>query len=66
MKYVKPKSLTWWASFAPLVAGLYIAGLPVHGQAAMVQAVSAVFGNVPAAALINLGLVGIGLRGALK
>ena len=66
MKYVKPASLTWWASVAPLAAGLFIAFTPVHGLAEWTNALQAAFGEVDPAILINAGLFGIGLRGALK
>lgn len=63
-KYWKPTSLTWLASAAPLMAGLFIAFEPVHHMAELAQSVSTVFGNASPALLINGGLVGIGLRGA--
>lgn len=65
-KYFKPKSLTWWSSFVPLVAGLTIATLPLHGWAGGVAAINAVTDGMSAAMLINLGLAGIGLRGAIE
>ena len=66
MKYLKPTSLTWWASATPLVAGLLVAAEPLHGLFGVVQTINAVTGNIPAAALINAGLAGIGIRAALK
>jgi len=65
MKYFKPKSLTWWASFAPLLAGLFIAAAPLHGLTAAVEVINSMTGGASAAILINAGLAGIGLRGAL-
>lgn len=65
MKYLKPRSLTWWASVAPAVAGLIVASEPLHGFSAIVQTINSVTGHTPPALLINAGLAGIGLRGAL-
>lgn len=64
-KYIKPRSLTWWASFVPLALGLFVATEAVHGLAAWVQAVRTGTG-MTAPVLINLGLAGIGLRGAIN
>lgn len=65
MKYIKPNSLTWWCSFAPVCAGLFIATLPIHGLNAWVASLDAITGGLEPAVLINAGLVGIGMRGAL-
>ncbi len=65
MKYIKPKSVTWWAAVVPLAAGAFIALEPVHGLTAWVQSVQSMFGGVTPAEMINAGLFGIGLRGAL-
>ena len=65
-KYIKPTSLTWLASCAPLVAGVFMATEPLHGLTVYVEVVRSAFGGVPAAVLINAGLAGIGLRGAIK
>jgi hypothetical protein len=63
-KYFKPRSLTWWASIAPLAAGLFLATEPIHGLAGMADSIRAGTGmNAPV--LINMGLAGVGLRGAL-
>lgn len=64
-KYVKPKSLSWWAGFAPLSAGLAVATAPMHGQAELVEVVNNMTGDLSAVALINTGAAIIGLRGAL-
>lgn len=64
-KYVKPNSLTWLASALPILAGLFIAFEPVHHLADWVEAVSRIFGDTSPYLLINAGLVGIGLRGAV-
>lgn len=66
IKYFKPKSVTWWAAFVPLLAGLVVASEPVHGLGAIVQTIDSVTGHVSPAILINAGLVGIGFRGAIK
>ena len=66
-KYVKPKSLTWWASVFPLIAGLALAFTSaVPGLEAPAALISGFFPDMSAVALINMGLVGIGLRGAVK
>lgn len=65
-KYVKPTSLTWLASAVPLLAGLFLAFEPVHHLADWSKAVSLTFGATSPYLLINAGLVGIGLRGAVR
>lgn len=66
-KYVKPKSLTWWASAFPLFAGLVLAiTSSVPGLEAIAGIVGGFFPGMSAVTLINMGLVGIGLRGAVK
>ncbi|OWU77591.1 hypothetical protein [Marinibacterium profundimaris] len=64
-KYVKPKSLTWYASLAPLVAGVIVALEPVHGLHWVVRVIDNFTGDAHPAVLINVGLAGIGLRGAI-
>lgn len=66
MRYVKPDSLTWWASLAPLLAGAVVATEPLHGQAAIVTTINNFTGNMSAAVMINAGLLGVGVRGAIK
>lgn len=65
-KYFKPKSLTWWASFAPLIAGLLVASEPLHGLSGIVSTINAITGGVAPAIMITAGLGGIGFRGAIK
>ena len=65
-KYFRPMSLTWHASLMPILAGLFIAFEPVHHLADWVKAVSRIFGDTSPYLLINAGLVGIGLRGAVR
>lgn len=64
-KYVKPTSLSWWASFVPLVAGLVLAAEPLHGWIGITETIDRASGGMTAAMLINVGALGIGLRGAL-
>ncbi|WP_347313214.1 hypothetical protein [Defluviimonas sp. SAOS-178_SWC] len=65
-KYLKPTSLTWLASALPLAAGLFVAFEPVHHLVEWSKAVSLTFGGTSPYILINAGLVGIGLRGAVR
>lgn len=65
MKYFKPKSLTWWMSATPLLAGILVASLPLHGMDAIVTTINSLTGGLSAAVMINFGLGGIGLRGAM-
>lgn len=65
-RYFKPKSLTWWASLVPLVSGLVVASTPLHGLDGLTDTINAVTGDTAPAVLINAGLAGIGLRGAMK
>lgn len=61
-KYVKPKSVTWWAGFVPLCTGCFIAAEPVHQLEAWAEFARNAAG-LPAPVLINGGLAAIGLRG---
>ena len=65
-KYFKPLSLTWLASALPLGAGVFIAFEPVHHLSDWSRSLSTAFGGTSPYLLINAGLVGIGLRGAVK
>jgi hypothetical protein len=66
MKYIKLNSVTWWASVAPLSAGLFLAIAPLWAETAeIVAVVKSLTGSVPPAVLINAGLAGIGIRGAM-
>jgi len=65
-KYFQPRSLTWWASFVPLVAGLVIALDELFPALVPLSAiVSELAGDMTAAQLVQLGLLGIGIRGAV-
>jgi hypothetical protein len=66
MKYFKPKSLTWWSSFVPLIAGVVVASEPLHGWLAVTATIDALTGGVSPSLMINAGLLGIGVRGAMK
>lgn len=66
-KYVKPKSLAWWASVMPLVGGLIIAFSKVFAELEPIATiVHELSGDMTAAQLVQLGLLGIGLRGAIS
>lgn len=65
-KYFKPKSLTWWGSVIPLIAGaVSAASAAVPALAPAKVVIDAATGGLSPAILINAGLVGIGVRGAL-
>ena len=63
-KYFKPKSLTWWASVTPLFAGVFMAAEPLHGLSGVTDSLRNATG-LTAPVLINMGLAGVGLRGAI-
>jgi|VirMetMinimDraft_7_1064189.scaffolds.fasta_scaffold64618_3 hypothetical protein len=65
MKYLKPKSLTWWASLIPVLAGAFVATLPLHGNVSLVAMIDQLTGGTEPMILINAGLAGIGFRGAI-
>ena len=67
-KYFKPRSLTWWASFIPALSGafqLMSIDIPYITEYAR-PIINALYGDIPPSALFNMGLAGIGLRGAMK
>jgi len=65
-KYWKPRSLTFWASFTPLLLGVFSAFTPVHGLTEWAYSIEALTGNIGPYALVNAGLAGIGLRAAIE
>jgi len=65
MKYIKPLSLTWWSSVVPLCAGIAVVTVPWHGSQTSVDLINAISQDWPPSMMINFGLVGIGLRGAV-
>ena len=64
-KYIRPTSLTWWSAVVPLLCGLFMAFEPVHGLTDLAAVIKNATG-MSAPVLINIGLAGIGLRGAIK
>lgn len=66
-KYLKPKSVTWWAGFLPLLGGVIVAAANTILPAAQPVAafVDELSGQLPASVLILSGLGLIGLRGAV-
>ena len=65
MKYWKPRSLTFWASCAPIFAGVFLATEPLHGLSSISAVIDQMSGQMTPAMLINVGLAGIGLRAAV-
>jgi 1,4-dihydroxy-2-naphthoate octaprenyltransferase len=65
-KYFRPKSVTWWASVTPLILGLVLALAQTLGWAPVISLIDIFAPGASPAMLVNLGLFGIGLRGALK
>lgn len=80
MRYIRPKSLTWWAGILMIAIGAaQAAGWPTQGTdgadglvgiisaltAALVQVLGGTGGEQSPAALIGLGLAAIGLRDAM-
>lgn len=69
MRYLRPKSLTWWAGCLALATGTGALFLPDHGQlAALARLVALLSGSGDAApmTLISLGLGLIGLRDRIE
>lgn len=64
-KYIRLKSLTFWAAMVPLIEGLILVTLPLHGNQPLADVVNLLTGGTPPSILINAGLAGIGIRGAL-
>jgi 1,4-dihydroxy-2-naphthoate octaprenyltransferase len=65
-KYIRPKSVTWWASVTPLILGLILALAQTLGWTQVIALIEIFAPGASPAMLVNLGLFGIGLRGALK
>ena len=69
MRYVLPKSLTWWAGLAAIVIGLAALALPESGPLGELAGVIAMLigaNDAAPATLITLGLGLIGLRDRLE
>lgn len=66
-KYFKPKSVTWWASVAPIVAGIVlIIGPDVPPLMPVAELIQRAYPGVTPITLINIGLAGVGVRGAMQ
>jgi len=66
-KYFKPYSLAWWTAVLPLFLGVMLGladATPLLGW--LKQVVQMYYPGATPFVLINLGLFGIGLRGAHK
>ena len=69
MRYVLPKSLTWWAGVAGILIGLAGLALPEHGPLGELAGVIAMLigaNDAAPATMITLGLGLIGLRDRLE
>lgn len=69
MRYVLPKSLTWWAGLAAILIGLAALSLPESGPLGELAGVIAQLigaSDAAPATLITLGLGLIGLRDRLE
>ena len=69
MRYLLPKSLTWWAGLAAILIGLAGLALPEHGPLGELAGVVAQLigaNDAAPATLITLGLGLIGLRDRLE
>lgn len=65
-KYYRPKSVAWWASVTPLILGVILAVAQSLGWTPVVAIIDTFAPGMSPAVLVNLGLFGIGLRGAIK
>ena len=65
-KYYRPKSVAWWASVTPLILGVILAVAQALGWTPVVAIIDTFAPGMSPAVLVNLGLFGIGLRGAIK
>lgn len=65
-KYFRPKSVTWWASVFPLVMGIVLAVAQAFAWAPVIAIIAVFAPGMGPGTLVNLGLFGIGLRGAVK
>ena len=69
MRYVLPKSLTWWAGLAAVLIGLAALALPESGPLGELAGVIALLigaNDAAPATLITLGIGPIGLRDRLE
>lgn len=65
-KYYRPKSVAWWASVTPLILGVILAVAQAFGWTPVIHIIDTFAPGMGPAVLVNLGLFGIGLRGAIK
>ena len=65
MKYIKPKSVTWWTGITNLAMGAAVATEPMHNAGAVVAVVNNLSGGADPHLLMTAGFGLIGLRGAL-
>ena len=69
MRYIRPKSLTWWAGLLAMLSGIASVSLPATGpvgELARLVALLAGSGDASPAGLIFLGLGLIGLRDRIE
>lgn len=69
MRYIRPRSLTWWSGLFALAVGLASLVVPSSYQVTQIGALLAILaggGDASPAALIALGLGLIGLRDRLE
>lgn len=68
-RYIKPKSVSWWASLVPLLAGIVLAigeAFPeVMVLSRAVIFINAISGGITPFVMVNIGVAGIGFRGAV-
>mgnify|MGYP006294682011 CR=1 FL=1 len=65
MRYVRPRSLTWWAGLSAILTGLAALTLPASGPLGVLSCLVALLagsGDASPAGLVFLGLGLIGLR----
>jgi lysylphosphatidylglycerol synthetase-like protein (DUF2156 family) len=65
-KYFRPKSVTWWVSVIPLIAGLLLAFAQAFAWLPIVALITTFAPGATPSVLVYAGLMGIGLRGAIK
>ena len=66
MKYIKPKSVTWWAGVAMVVMGGVLGIDDGYDLGASIDVLRAWTGGMGASVLIAQGAGLIGIRGAMK
>jgi len=69
MRYIHPKSLTWWSGIFAIIVGVASVALPAQGALADVSQLVAMLagsGDASPASLVFLGLGLIGLRDRIE